>query len=124
MSGKRIILLSDGTGNSASKVWKSNVWRVFESLDLRGSEQLAIYDDGVGTSSFKPLAILGGVFGYGLKRNVINIYAFVCRNYRTAEDYAREYVGNAASDGDFTDDDIFGFGFSRGAFPLLTGRSV
>ena len=35
--GKRIILLSDGTGNSASQVWKSNVWRVFESLDLRGS---------------------------------------------------------------------------------------
>jgi Uncharacterized alpha/beta hydrolase domain (DUF2235) len=61
MSGKRIILLSDGTGNSASKVWKSNVWRVFESLDLRGNDQVAFYDDGVGTSSFKPLAILGEV---------------------------------------------------------------
>jgi uncharacterized protein (DUF2235 family) len=61
---KRIILLSDGTGNSASKVWKSNVWRVFESLDLRGDEQVAFYDDGVGTSSFKPLAILGGAFGW------------------------------------------------------------
>src|SRR6476646_6340398 len=58
--GKRIILLSDGTGNSASQVWKSNVWRVFESLDLRGSDQIAFYDDGVGTSSFMPLAILGG----------------------------------------------------------------
>src|ERR1700676_1111963 len=115
---KRIILLSDGTGNSASKVWRSNVWRVFESLDLTGTSQVAFYDDGVGTSSFKPLAILGGVFGYGLKRNVINIYAFVCSNYRTAADYAREYVGNAAADGDFTDDDIFGFGFSRGAFTI------
>ena len=62
--GKRIILLSDGTGNSASKVWRSNVWRVFESLDLTGKKQVAFYDDGVGTSSFKPLAILGGVFGY------------------------------------------------------------
>ena len=34
MANKRIILLSDGTGNSAGKVWRTNVWRVFESLDL------------------------------------------------------------------------------------------
>jgi uncharacterized protein (DUF2235 family) len=99
MSGKRIILLSDGTGNSASKVWKSNVWRVFESLDLRGSEQVAFYDDGVGTSSFKPLAILGGVFGWGLKRNVLDIYKFLCLNYEEG-------------------DQIFAFGFSRGAFTI------
>jgi uncharacterized protein (DUF2235 family) len=98
--GKRIILLSDGTGNAASKVWRSNVWRVFESLDLTGSKQVAFYDDGVGTSSFKPLAILGGVFGYGLKRNVLDIYKFLCANY-TSED-----------------DEIYGFGFSRGAFTI------
>ncbi len=99
MSGKRIILLSDGTGNSASKVWKLNVWRVFESLDLRGSEQVAFYDDGVGKSSFKPLAILGGVFGWGLKRNVLDIYKFLCLNYEKG-------------------DQIFAFGFSRGAFTI------
>ncbi|WFU16217.1 DUF2235 domain-containing protein [Bradyrhizobium sp. CB3481] len=96
---KRIILLSDGTGNSASKVWKSNVWRVFESLDLRANDQVAFYDDGVGTSSFKPLAILGGVFGWGLKRNVLDIYRFLCANYEPG-------------------DQIFGFGFSRGAFTM------
>src|SRR6266581_1928450 len=83
---RRIIILSDGTGNSASKVWRTNVWRVFESLDLSNSDQVAFYDDGVGTSSFKPLAILGGAFGYGLKRNVIDLYKFACRNYRNAED--------------------------------------
>ena len=60
---KRIILLSDGTGNAASRVWRTNVWRIFESLDLTGSNQVTIYDDGVGTSSFKSLAILGGAFG-------------------------------------------------------------
>jgi hypothetical protein len=96
---KRIVLLSDGTGNAASKVWKSNVWRVFESLDLRGSDQVAFYDDGVGTSSFKPLAILGGVFGWGLKRNVLDIYKFLCVNYQPG-------------------DQIFGFRFSRGAFTM------
>jgi uncharacterized protein (DUF2235 family) len=98
--GKRIILLSDGTGNAASKVWRSNVWRLFESLDLTGKKQVAFYDDGVGTSSFKPLAILGGVFGYGLKRNVLDIYKFLCANYESA------------------DDEIYGFGFSRGAFTI------
>ena len=69
---RKIVLLSDGTGNSAAKVWRTNVRRTFEALDLAGSDQVAFYDDGVGTSSFKPLAILGGAFGFGLKRNVID----------------------------------------------------
>ncbi len=97
---RNIVLLSDGTGNSSAKVWRTNVWRTFEALDLSGSDQVAFYDDGVGTSSFKPWAILGGAFGFGLKRNVIDIYKFACRNYR--------------DDGDR----LFGFGFSRGAFTI------
>jgi uncharacterized protein (DUF2235 family) len=96
---KKIILLSDGTGNAAGKVWRTNVWRLFQHLELKGSGQIAIYDDGVGTSSFKPLAILGGVFGWGLKRNVINLYKFLCRNYQEG-------------------DRIYAFGFSRGAFTI------
>src|SRR5262245_25694457 len=98
--GRRIILLSDGTGNSAAKVWKTNVWRVFERIDLSGNDQVAYYDDGVGTAAFKPIAILGGAFGYGLKRNVIELYKFACRNHR--------HEG----------DEIFAFGFSRGAFTI------
>jgi uncharacterized protein (DUF2235 family) len=97
---KRIILLSDGTGNAAASIWKTNVWRIFESLDLRGSDQVAFYDDGVGTSAFKPLALMGGAFGYGLKRSVLDLYKFLCRNYRSDQD------------------EIFGFGFSRGAFTI------
>ena len=47
---KNIILLSDGTGNSAAKVFKTNVWRLFQILDLRDPDnQIAYYDDGVGT---------------------------------------------------------------------------
>jgi uncharacterized protein (DUF2235 family) len=98
--GTRIVLLSDGTGNSAGKVWRTNVWRIFESLELSGTAQVAFYDDGVGTSSFKPLAILGGACGWGLKRNVRDLYKFLCRNYKTDED------------------EIFAFGFSRGAFTI------
>jgi uncharacterized protein (DUF2235 family) len=97
---KNIVLLSDGTGNSSSKIFKTNVWRLYQTLDLTYPEkQVAYYDDGVGTSSFKPLAILGGIFGVGLKRNVIDIYSFCCRNYKSG-------------------DKIFGFGFSRGAFTI------
>jgi uncharacterized protein (DUF2235 family) len=97
--GKNIILLSDGTGNSAAAIWRTNVWRLFKALDLSGPDQIAFYDDGVGTSAFKPLALLGGAFGFGLKRNVLHLYEFLCRNYE---------------DGDR----IFCFGFSRGAFTI------
>lgn len=96
---KNIILLSDGTGNSAAKFFKSNVWRLYQALDLSGPDQIAFYDDGVGTSSFRPLALLGGAFGWGLKRNVLDLYTFLCRNYQ---------------DGDR----IYCFGFSRGAFTV------
>jgi uncharacterized protein (DUF2235 family) len=97
---RRIVLLSDGTGNSSASFWRTNVWRMFAALDLTTSDQVACYDDGVGTSSFKPLAILGGAFGVGLRRNVISLYKFACRNYRQ------------------TGDEIYAFGFSRGAFTI------
>ena len=96
---KRIVLFSDGTGNSSAKSEKTNVWRLFQALDQKEPGQIAYYDDGVGTSSNKYLAMLGGVFGWGLKRNVINLYKFVCRNYESGAE-------------------ISGFGFSRGAFTI------
>src|SRR5688572_8372886 len=102
VESKSIILFSDGTGNSSAKLFKTNVWRMYEAVDLGPSaegkrDQISYYDDGVGTSSFAPLAALGGAFGWGLKRNVLDIYRFACRNYREG-------------------DDIYAFGFSRGAF--------
>jgi uncharacterized protein (DUF2235 family) len=98
-SMKRLIVLSDGTGNSAAALAKTNVWRTYQALDLSQGDQLAQYDDGVGTSSMKPLAILGGAFGWGLKRNVLHLYKFLCRNYEPG-------------------DEIHAFGFSRGAFTI------
>lgn len=110
---KRIVLLSDGTGNAAATVWRTNVWRTFEGIDLSASDQIAFYDDGVGTSSFIPLAILGGAFGYGLKRNVLDIYKFLCRNYKSQGDYAKDGIASES-------DEIYAFGFSRGAFTIRT----
>lgn len=106
---RRIALFSDGTGNSSGKLFKTNVWRLYEALDLGPAtddrrEQIALYSNGVGTSAFRPLAMLGGVFGVGLKSNVLELYKYLCRNWRSG-------------------DEIYLFGFSRGAFTirLLTG---
>jgi hypothetical protein len=102
---KNIVLLSDGTGNSAGKLQKTNVWRLYDTLDLphppspEPPEQIAYYDDGVGSSSFRPYAMLGGAIGVGLKRNVIDLYTFLCWNYAEG-------------------DRIYAFGFSRGAFTI------
>jgi uncharacterized protein (DUF2235 family) len=108
---KKIIVLSNGTGNSAGDICKTNVWRLYQALDLSAHDQMAYYDDGVGTSSFRPLAMLGGITGWGLKRNVLELYTFICRNYDAVLD-ANGHIDPAKSD------QIFGFGFSRGAFTI------
>lgn len=103
--GKSLIVFSDGTGNSSAKLFKTNVWRLYQAVDTKDPghpgepRQVVAYDDGVGTSSFKPLALLGGAFGVGLMRNVLQLYRFLCRNYERG-------------------DRIYAFGFSRGAFTI------
>jgi uncharacterized protein (DUF2235 family) len=96
---RNLVVLADGTGNSAAKPFKTNVWRLYQALDLADGSQLAVFGDGVGTSSFKPLQLLGLALGVGVKRNVLNLYKFLCRNY---------------NDGDR----VWAFGFSRGAFTV------
>ena len=50
---------------------------------------------------FLPLKLLGGAFGYGLKRNVLNLYTGLVRIYDPG-------------------DQIYSFGSSRGAFTVRT----
>jgi uncharacterized protein (DUF2235 family) len=99
------VLLSDGTGNSSAKLMKTNVWRMYEAVDLTTGDQIACYDNGVGTSSFKPIAVLGGALGWGLKRNVRHLYTYACSHYVLAS-------------GDCPADRLYGFGFSRGSFTM------
>ena len=35
---KAIVLFSDGTGNSAAALFKTNVWRLYQALDLSPPE--------------------------------------------------------------------------------------
>ena len=103
---KNIIICSDGTGNTAIKGRGTNVFKIFESVDLNSHRfhperppQVAIYDDGVGTEAFKFMRVLGGAAGYGLSRNVRQLYRELCRIYDPG-------------------DQIYLFGFSRGAFTV------
>jgi uncharacterized protein (DUF2235 family) len=83
---KNIIICSDGTGNTVIKNRGTNVFKLFEAVDLNGhridaklTPQVALYDDGVGTQNFLPIKLLGGAFGWGLKRNVLKLYTGVVR---------------------------------------------
>jgi len=70
------------------------------ALDENGKEvpQIVFYDKGIGTGGFSD-AILGGGFGSGIKTNVLDCYDFIIQNYE---------------DGD----ELYFFGFSRGAFTV------
>jgi uncharacterized protein (DUF2235 family) len=97
---KRIVIFADGTGN-AFTTQESNVWRLYEALDKSQPDQIAYYIEGVGTSSIKVLSALDGATGFGVPSNVRELYHFLCRNWKP-------------------DDEIFMFGFSRGAFTIRT----
>lgn len=97
---KNIVILSDGTGNSAAKAHKTNVWRLYTALEKREPDrQVVMYDDGVGSQQDTRMAAIAGAVGFGLRRNIIELYCFLCRNYEPG-------------------DRIYLFGFSRGAFTV------
>lgn len=98
---KNIVICSDGTGNRGGVGYDTNVWRLFNGIELNSDKkkQVVHYDDGVGTEDFKYFKIIGGAFGWGLTRNIVQAYKFLCRNYQE-------------------NDDIYFFGFSRGAYTV------
>ena len=108
MDYKNIIICSDGTGNTTVKNRGTNVFKLFEAVDVNGHRtdphlrrQLAFYDDGVGTQELRWLRVFAGATGYGLSRNVKRLYRELCRVYEPG-------------------DRIYLFGFSRGAFTVRT----
>ncbi|WFU54764.1 DUF2235 domain-containing protein [Bradyrhizobium pachyrhizi] len=93
---KRLVIFLDGTWNSIDS--NTNVWRMRALCAAKskdGKPQMVYYEIGVN-------GFLGGVFGQGLDENIRLAYEWLVENY---------------NDGD----EIFIFGFSRGAF---TARSL
>ncbi len=99
MAPRNLFLFADGTGNAGGNTRNTNVYRLYESIDRTPGtpEQRTFYDDGVGTSDNMVAKALGGALGWGLSRNIRQMYEWLVFNY---------------ADGDR----IFIFGFSRGAF--------
>jgi uncharacterized protein (DUF2235 family) len=102
---RRLVICCDGTWNSADRgEGASNVVRmarIVKSSTTDGIAQIVWYHPGVGTGD--PVDhMLGGAIGVGLAPGVRAAYAFIANNYLAG-------------------DEIFLFGFSRGAY---TARSV
>lgn len=100
MTKKRLAIFLDGTWNTVKS--STNVSRLHDLVVQRDGAvaQLSYYDAGVGTGRFQWLR--GGALGFGLGANVVEAYRWLVDNY---------------ADGD----EIYIFGFSRGAY---TARSL
>ena len=95
---KNIILCSDGTGNKGGQGADTNVYKLYNAVELFDPKnpQVIFYDNGVGTHKNKYIRSLSGAFGFGFEDNVLDLYEFLARYYDKG-------------------DQIFLFGFSRGA---------
>ena len=100
---KRIVICSDGTWNTPDRkdhgvYCPTNVVKMARAIAPAapdGTAQVVFYDQGVGTS-WGLDRLTGGAFGTGLSKNVQDAYRFLVDNYAEG-------------------DEIFLFGFSRGA---------
>jgi uncharacterized protein (DUF2235 family) len=96
---KRIVFCADGTWDNVNS--GTNVYKLFKALPLR-ADQISFYDDGVGAAGQPIWKLLGGAFGTGLWQKIKDGYTKIAHVYEEG-------------------DDLFIFGFSRGAF---TARSL
>jgi uncharacterized protein (DUF2235 family) len=94
---KRLAIFMDGTWNTLNN--NTNVWRL-KSLTSESADQRVYYSQGVGTQRGE--VARGGIMGYGIDDEIIEAYTWLIQNF---------------DDGD----EIFIFGFSRGAY---TARSL
>ena len=100
MTKQRLILLFDGTWNDPED--QTNVFRLAERIREQDDDirQTFFYDSGVGTGTSD--RFMGGVTGHGLSKNLLEGYEWLAKHYNN-------------------NDEIWIFGFSRGAY---TARSL
>lgn len=90
---KNIVIFSDGTGQEGGKGANTNIYKLFNMIEDRTSQQISFYDRGLGTGWRK---LTGNVAGMGISKNIMECYTFIFENYVAG-------------------DQIYLFGFSRGA---------
>lgn len=113
---KKIVILLDGTSNQISTKQRTNILRLYGCL-LKRDDQVVYYDPGVGTIgdenawlSFwrKVQEVWGMATGWGLDANVKDAYRFLVETYDPG--------GTDANGETIPPDEIYLFGFSRGAY--------
>ncbi|MDZ7995411.1 MAG: DUF2235 domain-containing protein [Nostoc sp. EfeVER01] len=96
---KRLVICCDGTWQQLTSLYPSNVVKLAQSVKSIASDgvtQIVFYDEGIGTEGQK---VLGGATGLGIDRNIEDCYRFLSLNYVSG-------------------DEIYLFGFSRGAYTV------
>lgn len=96
---KRLVICCDGTWQQLTSAYPSNVVKLAQSVKSIASDgvtQIVFYDEGIGSESHK---VLGGATGLGIDRNIEDGYRFLSLNYVCG-------------------DEIYLFGFSRGAYTV------
>jgi uncharacterized protein (DUF2235 family) len=104
---KRLVICCDGTWNKPENENVTNIEKIARTIETDpgrsgGVQQLVQYISGVGANWYWLDRVIGGAFGFGLFGNVTKAYRFLALNYEPG-------------------DEIYVFGFSRGAY---TARSV
>ena len=101
---RNIVICCDGTGNEYCDA-NSNVVKLYHAME-QNAQQVVYYHPGVGTMGAQQALTAAGKtwtkwlglgFGYGLSENIADAYGFLMRNYQPG-------------------DQVFVFGFSRGAY--------
>ncbi|MDP3642917.1 MAG: DUF2235 domain-containing protein [Bacteroidota bacterium] len=107
---KRIAIFCDGTWNTPDEskdgnLCQTNVVKMANALlpaSTDGTAQLLYYDTGIGSEGNLIRRVIDGATGNGISENILQAYRFIINNYEPG-------------------DELFFFGFSRGAF---TVRSI
>lgn len=99
---KRLVVCCDGTWNDRHRSeFPTNPAKILEALlpkDSHGIEQRHKYIRGIGTDSWLEW-LPGGAFGWGIDEDILHGYAFISQNYEPG-------------------DELYLFGFSRGAYTV------
>jgi uncharacterized protein (DUF2235 family) len=98
--GRRIAFCADGTWDTVNN--DTNVYRLSKVIVAIPGEQYSFYDDGVGSDGTPIQKLLGGAFRTGIFQKIKDGYSTISSVYEAG-------------------DEVFIFGFSRGAY---TARSL
>jgi uncharacterized protein (DUF2235 family) len=98
---KRLIVCCDGTWQKLSSNYPSNVVKITQAIKPLAEDktpQVVFYDEGIGTGK-RIDKLLGGAIGRGIDQNIQDVYRLLCLNYEEG-------------------DEIYLYGFSRGAYTV------